>query len=119
MYHCPFCEHLLSISKLSCEGCQSHFEGKFSFSRLARLKIDYQKLAEALIFSGGNLKDLALKLDLSYPTLKKRLLSLTQNLEVLKEEDELEVQSIIRKIEDEGIKPEEGIKRIKEIQGEL
>jgi hypothetical protein len=119
MTNCLICEHSLSISKLSCSACKTNFEGDFSFSRLARLNKTDQKLAESLILSGGNLKDLAETLDLSYPTLKKRLLSLTQNLKDLKELDDKKIEKILEDIQDEKIKAEEGIKLIKEINNEL
>ena len=119
MTHCLFCETSLSISKLSCDGCKSSFEGAFSFSRLARLSIEDQKLSEALILSGGNLKELAISLELSYPTLKKRLLLLTENLKSLKNEDTKTIENILEDIESGNIKPEEGIKLIKEINNEL
>jgi len=119
MTNCVFCSYPLSISKLSCDGCKSDFNGTFSFSRLARLSIQDQKLAESLILSGGNLKDLAENLDLSYPTLKKRLLLLTQNMKNLKDLDERKIEEILEEIESEKIKPEEGIKMIKGINNEL
>ena len=119
MTHCLICENILHIKMLSCSSCHTEYSGKFYFPRLARLSNSEQKLAEALIVHGGNLKDMAEKLEVSYPTLKKRLNELSDSLQQKKIEDEALIEHIFLDIEAQKITAQEGIKRIKEINGEL
>ena len=119
MTKCLICKHNLTITGLSCEACQTHFEGKFYFPRLARLITAEQQLAESLIMHGGNLKEMAESLDVSYPTLKKRLLELSNTLYNQKQEDKKNIEAILQAMETEETTAQEGIKLIREINGEL
>ena len=119
MTKCLICENTLIIDSLSCETCHTIYKSKFSFPPLARLSLNEQRLAESLILHGGNLKEMAVSLDLSYPTLKKRLNELTHSLEEKKEEDEKKIEEILFDIESKAISAEEGIKLIREINGEI
>ena len=87
--------------------------------RLVRLPSAHRQLAEQLILCGGNLKILAATIGISYPTLRRKIDDLINALTQLKTEDEQLIASILEKIENGGIKPEEGIRKIKEIQGEI
>ena len=119
MTKCLICENTLSIDSLSCKACHTTYKSNFSFPRLARLSLSEQRLAESLVLHGGNLKEMAESLDVSYPTLKKRLKELTLSLEEKKEEDEKRIEEILFDIESHKISAEEGIKLIREINGEL
>jgi len=119
MTKCLICENTLFIDSLTCNACHTSYKSKFSFPRLARLSLNEQRLTESLILHGGNLKEMAESLDVSYPTLKKRLKELTLSLEEKKEEDEKRIEEILFGIESHKISAEEGIKLIREINGEL
>ena len=119
MTHCLICESLLHIKTLSCSSCHTDYSGEFYFPRLAKLSRQELQLAESLIIHGGKLKEMAQALDISYPTLKKRLNELSVSLKQKKEEDEALIEQILKDIEVQKITAQEGIKRIKEINGEL
>ena len=119
MTKCLICKHHLLIDTLSCKACQTHFSGKFHFPRLARLGVAEQQLTESLIVHGGNLKEMAESLDVSYPTLKKRLAELNTSLNTLKLEDKHTIEDTLKAMEAHEISAEEGIKLIREINGEL
>jgi len=119
MTKCLICENTLSIDSLSCGSCHTTYKGKFSFPRLARLSLSEQRLAESLILHGGNLKEMAVSLDVSYPTLKKRLNELSTSLEKEKAKDNKKTEEILFDIESGKMGAEEGIKLIREINGEL
>jgi len=119
MIKCLICEHDLTIASLSCESCRTEYKGTFYFPRLARLTHEESTLAEALILHGGNLKEMAESLNISYPTLKKRLKELSDALEEKKQEDEQKIENVLKDIELQKIGAEEGIKLIREINGEL
>ncbi len=119
MTHCPICEEGLEITALSCPTCKTEYGGKFYFPRLARLSVRERKLAEALILHGGSLKEMAAALEISYPTLKKRLGELSASLEAKQKEDEVRIEQIFSNIEEGKIEAKEGIRLIREINGEL
>ncbi len=119
MTECLICKYNLTIKRLYCEACQTHFDGKFYFPRLARITMAEQQLTESLIVHGGNLKEMAESLDISYPTLKKRLLELSNALHKQKQEDKHSIEKILIAMEKEVITAQEGIKLIREINGEL
>ncbi len=119
MTRCPICEESLHIAALSCPACKMEYGRKFYFPRLARLTAEERKLAEALILHGGSLKEMAAALDISYPTLKKRLSELSASLETKQKEDEVSIEQIFSEIEAGKINAKEGIRMIREINGEL
>lgn len=119
MTKCVICDHDLTITACHCPSCNTGYNGSFSLPRLARLSQEEQQLAEALILHGGNLKDMAEDIHISYPTLKKRLKELSVALAEKKREDEAMIAKILKDIELGKMNAEEGIKRIREINGEL
>ena len=119
MTKCLICEETLFINSLSCKACNTRYKGEFYYPRLARLSLDEQKLVESLISHGGNLKEMSEVLCVSYPTLKKRLNELSTSLQMKKAEDEKKIQQILKEIELQNINAQEGIKLIREINGEL
>jgi len=119
MITCPICKHPLEVTKYRCEECQVQYEGRFVLPRLARLDKEQSALAEALILHGGNLKEMSEALAISYPTLKKRLVLLSEALKKMKEEDESMIEAILNEIEAGKMKAEEGIRLIREIRHEL
>ena len=116
---CLICETDLNIIKLTCEACSTQYGGTFYFPRLARLSLEEQRLSESLIEHGGNLKEMAVVLGVSYPTLKKRLNELAESLREKKQEDEKKIEQILKDIELQKMSAEEGIKLIRELNGEL
>lgn len=119
MISCPLCHKTVQVDRTTCRCCAVRFEGDFHLPRLARLSPDHQRLAEALVMSGGNLKELTIKLDVSYPTLRKRVDSLIEELTGLRDTDETKTESILADIESGRIAADEGLRLIKEINGEL
>lgn len=119
MIRCAMCGNSLKTKRLGCDCCGVAMEGDFSFPRLLRLSAEHLALAEAFLLCGGNLKDLSATLEVSYPTLRKRLDDLIAQLQNLKKQDEEKIGQILSQIEKKEIVPEAGIKKIKEINGEL
>ena len=119
MKHCPVCETHMKINKMGCPGCGLAVEGGFQFPPLARLSRENSRLAEWFILSGGNLKDLAVQMEVSYPTLRKRVDGLMEALKQLRVEDEKKINTILRRIERGEMPAEEGTRLIREVQGEL
>ena len=119
MTRCPLCKEPLAVTAFACTGCKTEYIGDFVLPRLARLGKEERDLAEALILHGGNLKEMAQALEVSYPTLKKRLSALSLSLQALKQSDEAEIEQVLTAMEEGRMGAKEGVKRIREINGEL
>ena len=117
MHHCSICGHLIGIQKVSCPSCRVAFEGDFRLPRLARLDAAEQQLAEQFLLSGGNLKELAVALGTSYPTLRKRLDALSETLQRLRREDDAEADRMLDEVEAGHARAEEAARLIREMSG--
>lgn len=93
--------------------------GDFNLPRLVRLSPENRRLAEQLLLSGGNLKNMGEDMGISHPTLRKRVDDMIRELQTLRQEDDKRIEDILGKIERGEIKPEEGLRHIKEVNGEL
>ena len=119
MISCPICQSRLKVSKLSCESCKTAYEGSFTLPRMARLGLAHRQLAEAFLLSGGNLKDLAERQGISYPTLRKQVDQMIEALRALRVEDDQKIEDIMTEMETGKISGSQGLRLIKEINGEL
>ena len=119
MIDCPVCKSELQLSRLKCNGCGVVLEGSFQLPRLARLKPELRSLAEQMILCGGNLKDLATAKGVSYPTLRRMVDELMTILQNMKDQDDQKVVALLEAIDKGHVSAEEGIRKIREIQGEI
>lgn len=117
MMHCSVCDGLLQVRQMVCPACELNLSGDFSFPRLLRLSRKNLALAETLILAGGNLKELALSLGVSYPTVRKRVDDLIAELQALRTADERKVDEILRGIEAGTVPAAKGTRMIKELNG--
>jgi len=95
------------------------YSGKMRAPRLARLSPEGLDLAERLILTGGNLKDVASDVGISYPTLRRRVDTLIEELESLRQGDQDAVDAILSEIENGALRPGEGARLIREVHGSL
>lgn len=102
---------------MACPGCDMQISGEFGFPRLLRLSGKNLVLAEALILAGGNLKSLAQTLGISYPTVRKRVDDLIDELETLRAEDQRRVDAILRDVAAGKLNAAKGTRLIKELNG--
>jgi hypothetical protein len=58
---------------MSCDHCNVSIDAAFPMSRLGSLPVEHQKFIEMFVLAGGNLKELAEQVGVSYPTLRSRL----------------------------------------------
>jgi len=104
---------------MGCDECNMTYEGEFTTPRLTRMPIEHLKLAEAFLLCGGNLKDLSKQAGVSYPTLRKQINAMIEQLSMLRAEDNNTIETILEDIEKGNIQAEHGLRLIKEINGEL
>ena len=109
----------MTPTRMSCECGRLHLDGAVYLPPLARLGADDRRLAEELILCGGNLKTLAERFEITYPTVRKRLDGMIARLEDERHRDREKIQDILGRIEKGEIDPEEGVTRIEEIKGGL
>ena len=110
MHHCINCGGSLEITKAACSDCRLSFSGQLLLPRLARLTPDQQGLAERVLLAGGNLKQVATDLEISYPTLRKRVDGMIAALSKLR-------QALLGAVEAGSMTPEEAARQIKELNG--
>lgn len=117
---CPLCPgRRMHPTRVSCECGKISVDDDMTLPPLMRLAPDELKLAQGLVLCGGNLKQLAEQMDISYPTLRKRLDVVVTHLQEECRKDRLRIDEILDKMERQEILAEEGIKQIREINCEL
>jgi len=71
--HCPSCSHSLSVSQLTCETCHTQVSGNYSMPLLLQLTEEEQNFILQFFLSSGSLKEMALQMGNSYPTVRNKL----------------------------------------------
>ena len=115
MHICCHCDGPLEPVQLACERCGIEISGRFETPRLARLSAPHHELAERILLSGGNLKEVAEAVGVSYPTLRKRVDELIAALEALRKSDERKADAFLEAVENSNMRPEEAARRIGEM----
>ncbi|MEA3189008.1 MAG: hypothetical protein QOD99_2838 [Chthoniobacter sp.] len=70
---CPFCSGQLSISRLACDGCDTHIDSRLPIPRFFRLPPEMQDFVMTFLRCQGKIRDVEKALGISYPTVCKRL----------------------------------------------
>ena len=117
MHDCPHCRTELVPTELSCGTCGLALRGHFTRSRLARLSGDHQRLVEALLLAGGNLKELERELGVSYPTVRKRVGEARAALEALRNADQQSIDDWLGQVARGELKAEQAARYIDGLTG--
>lgn len=107
---CPYCYSRMEIEKLKCPSCDISIEGAIPISRLARLSVEQQKFIEEFIIASGSLKEMAEKMNVSYPTIRNKLDRIIEALTNDKDKISERRQSILDAVEEGKISAEEASK---------
>ena len=118
MRECVNCHGPLQAARLSCTACGLSFEGTFYTPRLARLDPGQQQLVEQIVLAAGNLKDVASAIEVSYPTLRKRLDNLILALRSLREQDDTQIAEFLSAVETGDMTAETAARLIRELHGQ-
>jgi len=70
---CPYCGAAMAVTRMTCGGCRVSIEAAFPMSRIAELPVEHQRFIEMFVLAGGNLKEIAEQVGVSYPTIRSRL----------------------------------------------
>lgn len=85
---CPVCENKLHISRLSCSNCKAEYPTEKNISVFEFLSSQQKEFLEAFLKSRGNIKMVGEQLQISYPTVTKRLDDLLISLGLSENEEE-------------------------------
>lgn len=61
------------VTQMTCAPCAAVISADFPMSRLAGLPVEHQRFIEMFVLAGGNLKEIAQQVGVSYPTIRSRL----------------------------------------------
>ena len=70
---CPSCEHRLQVRRLFCDHCGTEVEGAYPLPTLGALSAEDQAFICEFVKASGSLKEMAVLLKVSYPTVRNRL----------------------------------------------
>ncbi|MEX0643534.1 MAG: DUF2089 family protein [Pirellulales bacterium] len=70
---CPYCQHSMAVSRMTCHECAVSIDAVFPSPRLANLPTEHQRFIEIFVLASGNLKQIAEQAGVSYPTVRSRL----------------------------------------------
>ncbi len=70
---CPYCSAAMAVTEMACRACHVAVRAEFPMSRLGGLPVEHQRFIEMFVLAGGNLKEIAERVGVSYPTIRSRL----------------------------------------------
>jgi hypothetical protein len=70
---CPYCGTAMAVTEMACGHCHVAVRADFPMSRVAGLPVEHQRFIEMFVLAGGNLKEIAEQVGVSYPTIRSRL----------------------------------------------
>lgn len=73
MSECPVCQNDLEVTRLSCANCGTELQGSFTLSKFNYLDTEKLYFIEIFVKNRGNIKAIEKELGYSYPTIKKML----------------------------------------------
>src|SRR5438477_8647137 len=77
---CPYCGSAMAVTRMSCHACHLSVDAAFAMSRMGMLPVEHQRFIEMFVLSGGNLKEIAEQVGVSYPTIRSRLDKIIESL---------------------------------------
>jgi hypothetical protein len=108
----------MRCSAYHCAACDVTVQGDFETPALFALDSADAMLAEQFILHSGNLKSLADALNITYPTLRKRLDGLIEALRANQKQNEATMSVILDAMERGTMSAEKGVRKIKELHYE-
>ena len=70
---CPVCHHDLVVKALQCTNCETQLSGEFTLSKFNYLDTEKLYFIEVFVKNRGSIKAIEKEMGLSYPTIKKML----------------------------------------------
>jgi len=84
--YCPSCSQPLYVAKLTCSSCETQVIGQYKLSLFMLLETEEQDFILQFLLSSGSLKEMAIQMGKSYPTVRNKLDDLIQKIKTMKDE---------------------------------
>jgi len=81
--NCPSCDNILKVTELTCTTCQTEVSGSYSLPTLLLLQPDEQEFVLQFLLNSGSLKEMAIQMGKSYPTVRNKLDDLISHIKEL------------------------------------
>ena len=83
---CPSCLETLNVSQLSCVSCETTVSGSYALPVLLRLIEEERQFMLDFFLCSGSLKELAVRMGNSYPTVRNKLDDIIEKITRMNEE---------------------------------
>lgn len=80
-FACPSCGAEMVIKRLACTKCDTVVEGTFTLGPLSRLSEEAADFIVMFVRNKGNMRNVSKELGVSYPTARKLLFKVVEELE--------------------------------------
>ena len=70
---CPSCQTQLHVASLHCPSCLTCIDGDYPLPAFLLLPAEEQRFIFDFVLCSGSLKEMAARMELSYPTVRNRL----------------------------------------------
>jgi len=77
---CPLCGGEVTVTRIYCRDCDTTIEGRFAGGPFSQLTLEQLSFVETFIRCEGKITRMEVELDLSYPTIRNRLLEVIRAL---------------------------------------
>lgn len=84
--NCPSCLETLNVSQLSCSNCGTSVSGSYALPVLLRMNEDERQFMLDFFLCSGSLKELAVRMGNSYPTVRNKLDDIIEKITRMNEE---------------------------------
>jgi len=111
MNACPICKSPILITQYQCRSCQITFSGEFSQNWLANLSTEQLDFIWLFLIVQGNIKEMEKRLNISYPTVKNRLLDIIRRIAAI-EPVEADLSDIFNDLEQGFVNVDEAVEMI-------
>jgi hypothetical protein len=118
---CPICQGEIIVTRISCRDCSTTIDGRFSSRTFSQLTPDQMDFVETFVRLEGKIKHMEKELEVSYPTIRKKLYEVIHalgyepggedDLAVLTDEER---QQILNDLDEGKISYEEAMKLVQE-----
>ena len=113
---CPSCKSSsVQVTKIECRGCGTKFEGDFEIPRLLKLAPEDLKFVEEFVLTSGSLKEMAKRMDISYPTIRNKLNAVIEEIERMSANSKSDRDKILSALEKGTITAKEAAKKLREV----
>lgn len=84
---CPSCQSALNVSQMKCNSCSTEVLGNYQLPLYLKLTQEEQDFILDFFLSGGSIKEMAKKANISYPTMRNHIDDLMNKINHLKQEN--------------------------------